>query len=147
MEFNEYICGDLFVNGYNYPENVRNINILNIPYHNDCFDLIICNHVLEHIPDDLKAMKELRRVLKVGGIAILQVPISNNSEETFEDLSVEDPKIREFLFGQSDHVRIYGQDYIKRLQKCEFKVDRINISEEFKIYGLIKNEDIFVCTK
>lgn len=145
--FDEYVCGDLFLEGYVYPKHVQKIDVLDIPYNDNTFDLIICNHVLEHIPNDWIAMKELGRVLKKGGQAILQVPISNNSAKTFEDFSVTDPKRREILFGQFDHVRIYGQDYTKRLEESGFKVTRINISQEFMKYGLNKDEDIFVCEK
>ena len=147
IEFNNYICGDLFTEGYHYPDYVQNINVLNIPFEDNYFDLIICNHLLEHVPNDIEAMKELFRVLENGGKAILQVPISKNSEQTFEDFSVTDPKEREFLFGQFDHLRIYGQDYTDRLQSVGFSTERINISEEFSKYGLAKDEDIFIGKK
>lgn len=142
-----YVCGDLFTEGYKYANHVQNINILTIPFPDNTFDFIICNHVLEHIPTDIKAMKELNRVLKIGGKAILQVPISKNSLQTFEDFSITEPKEREKVFGQFDHVRIYGQDYIQRLEESGFKVSRVNISTEFKLFGLNKDEDIFVCEK
>ncbi|MDG0974473.1 MAG: class I SAM-dependent methyltransferase [Crocinitomicaceae bacterium] len=145
--FNKYVCGDLFTEGYQYPAHVQNINVLNIPYGDNTFDLIICNHVLEHIPTDLEAMKELQRVLKIGGQAVLQVPISKNSAQTFEDFSVTEPKQREIVFGQFDHVRIYGQDYVNRLEESGFKVRRINISNEYMKYGLNIDEDIFICEK
>jgi len=145
--FNKYVCGDLFTEGYQYPAHVQNINVLNIPYDDNTFDLIICNHVLEHIPTDLEAMKELQRVLKIGGQAILQVPISKNSAQTFEDFSVTDQKQREIVFGQFDHIRIYGQDYVNRLEESGFKVTRINISNEYMKYGLNIDEDIFICEK
>lgn len=145
--FSGYVCGDLFSEGYKYPEHVKNINILNIPFPDNTFDLVLCNHVLEHIPSDLDAMRELRRVLKVGGQAILQVPISKNLAASFEDFSITDPKQKEIVFGQSDHVRIYGQDYVNRLQSCGFKVKRINIFDEFFRYGINRNEDLFICDK
>jgi ubiquinone/menaquinone biosynthesis C-methylase UbiE len=102
---------------------------------------------LEHIPTDIVAMKELRRVLKNGGQAILQVPISNNSSTTLEDFSITDPQKREVVFGQFDHVRIYGQDYVNRLQESGFKVKRVNLYKEYMKYGLNKDEDIFICEK
>jgi SAM-dependent methyltransferase len=145
--FKEYVCGDLFLEGYKYPKHVTNINVLNIPYPANRFDLIICNHVLEHIPNDLDAMKEIYRVLKTNGQAILQVPISKNSLHTYEDFSIVDPVQREKIFGQFDHVRRYGQDYVNRLEGCGFKVTRINIYDEFAGYGLNKDEDIFVYEK
>ncbi|MDH6251920.1 SAM-dependent methyltransferase [Chryseobacterium sp. H1D6B] len=145
--FKEYICGDLFTEGYHYPEHVKNISVLEIPYENDHFDLVICNHVLEHIPDDSKAMKEILRVLKPGGKAILQVPISKNSLHTHEDFTILDPKKREELFGQFDHVRIYGQDYVTRLENSGYTVNRVNISDKYKKFGVNQEEDLFFCEK
>lgn len=145
--FENYICGDLFAEGYNYPNYVQNINVLNIPFPDNYFDLIICNHLLEHVPNDIDAMKELYRVLKNDGQAILQVPISNNSEKTFEDFSVTDPKEREIVFGQFDHVRIYGQDYADRLKSVGFKVGEIYISGKYSKYGLNPKEGIFLGSK
>lgn len=145
--FDEYVCGDLFTKGYSYPEHVTNMNILNIPYEDNYFDLIICNHVLEHVLNDFDAMKELFRVLKNNGMAILQVPISKNSEKTFEDYSITEPEQREIVFGQFDHVRLYGQDYTKRLESVGFQTERVNISKEFPKYGLVEDEDIFIGKK
>jgi len=145
--FDKYSCGDLFTAGYTYPAHVQNVNILNIPFDDNTFDIVICNHVLEHIKPDLVAMKELRRVLKVGCQAILQVPISKNSAQTFENFSVTEPKQMEAVFGQSDHVRIYGQDYAQRLAEAGFTVSQINISKDYSEYGLNSEEDIYICTK
>ena len=102
----KYISGDLNPLVAN-----RKIDITNINFGNDYFDFIICNHVLEHVQDDRKAMSELFRVLKPGGEAILQVPISKYNKETFEDFSIILSEEREKYFGQKDHVRIYGKDY------------------------------------
>lgn len=147
QNFDEYICGDLFTPGYTYPAHVQNMNVLELPFENDHFDLVICNHVLEHIPEDTKAMKELQRVLKPKGKAILQVPISKNTMETVEDFTISDPKKREELFGQFDHVRIYGQDYVQRLESAGFIVNRINITDTYKKMGINPEEDIFYCEK
>ncbi len=147
LGFNQYVCGDLFTEGYSYPQHVRNINILNIPFIENTFDLIICNHLLEHIPNDIDAMSEIFRVLKTGGTAILQVPISETLEKTFEDFTITNPTDREKFFGQFDHVRIYGQDYSDRLRSIGFKVNRVNIHNEYPKFGLNKKEDIFVCSK
>lgn len=143
----KYVCGDLFAAGYQYPKHVRNINVLDIPFADNTFDLVICNHVLEHIVDDIAAMKELKRVMNPSGAAILQVPISRVLTETLEDASAISPAQREPLFGQSDHVRIYAQDYPVRLEKAGFKVRRENISTEYFRYGLNVDEDIFICGK
>jgi SAM-dependent methyltransferase len=142
--FENYVCGDLFTEGYQYQEHVQNMNVLNLPFEDSTFDLLICNHVLEHIPNDTDAMTEIYRVLKENGKAILQVPISKNTEATREDASITSPEQREAVFGQFDHVRIYGQDYSERLESTGFKVERVNISEEFKHFGLNIDEDIFI---
>jgi SAM-dependent methyltransferase len=145
--FQNYVCGDLFSDGYLYPEHVQNMNVLALPFPENTFDLVICNHVLEHIPDDRLAMSEIYRVLKGGGKAILQVPISNISESTFEDFSVSTAAQREIVFGQFDHIRIYGQDYTERLKEVGFKVNRMNISEEYSQYGVNPLEDLFIGEK
>lgn len=147
LGYDNYVCGDLFTEGYSYPEYVQNMNVLNIPFEDNYFDIILCNHLLEHVPNDTEAMKELFRVLKSGGKAILQVPISKNSDKTYEDFSITAPKEREVTFGQFDHIRIYGQDYTERLQSVGFKTERINISKEYSNYGLNLDEDIFIGKK
>lgn len=147
QNFKEYICGDLFTKGYDYPVHVQNMNVLNLPFEDNYFDLLLCNHVLEHIPEDIDAMKEIFRVLKRGGDALLQVPISKNSPATVEDFTIEDHKKREELFGQFDHCRIYGQDYITRLESVGFQVQRINISDKYPSFGINPEEDLFFCKK
>ncbi len=84
------------------------------PFEDNTFDIILCSHVLEHIPEDRKAMQELFRTLKPGGFALPQVPISYRLEHTIEDFSIQDPHLREITFGQEDHCRLYGKDYIDR---------------------------------
>ena len=101
-----------------------------LPFEDNSYDLILCNHVLEHIPNDLKAMKELYRVLKPLGTAILQVPLDEDRENTFEDDSITDQQERTRIFGQYDHVRVYGQDYYNRLQKAGFKATPVNYIKE-----------------
>ncbi len=93
-----------------------------IPFKNDSFDCILCSHVLEHVPDDQKAMREIFRVLKLGGWAILQVPLDGSRDETFEDPNITSPEERERVFGQRDHVRIYGKDYNQRLANAGFVI-------------------------
>lgn len=127
-------------------------DITALTYADASFDMIMCNHVLEHIPDDAKAMSELYRVLKPGGWAILQTPMSSD-EKTFEDDSITDPKEREKIFGQNDHVRIYGMDKKARLESVGFEVRidpyvRENYTDsEIHYYGFIKNEDIWLVHK
>ena len=149
-KFKNYICGDFFAPGYEniYPSYVKCTNILDIPYDDAYFDVIICNHVLEHVENDIKGMSEIFRVLKKGGFAILQVPISYKLKKTYEDPSITDEKNREIAFGQRDHVRIYGLDYIDRLKKVGFKVEIIsNLAANNPKYGLNIKENVFVCRK
>jgi SAM-dependent methyltransferase len=102
-------------------------DITQTTFADNTFDIIFCSHVLEHIPDDQMAMKELRRILKPDGFAILQVPVKDNFngkriDKTYEDFSITDPAERAKAFGQFDHVRVYGRDFSERLQKAGFKV-------------------------
>ncbi|SHJ65422.1 class I SAM-dependent methyltransferase [Aquimarina spongiae] len=127
-------------------------DICNLPFENDQYDVIFCNHVLEHIPDDTKAMQELYRVLRPGGMAILQIPQDLNRETTFEDDSITDPKKRAEIFGQYDHVRVYGRDYFEKLRAIGFKVDEVDYTsvlsdEEVIKYCLAKGEILPVCYK
>jgi SAM-dependent methyltransferase len=131
---------------------MQKADLTNLPFEENMFNAIICYHVLEHIEDDSKAMAELFRVLKPGGWAILQTPIDDEREETFEDFSITSPKERKKIFGQEDHVRIYGKDYFKRLRKVGFDVTentfirKFNQSEIEK-FVLDKNEKICFCLK
>jgi len=124
-------------------------DITNISFDNNSFDIIFCSHVLEHIEDDRKAMKELYRVLKKGGFAILQVPLSG--ENTLENPLVTNPEERERLFGQNDHVRIYGKDYKDRLEEAGFRVsvERFadSLSKECIINFDLSIESIYLCKK
>lgn len=129
------------------------MDITEIDYPDNSFDAIICNHVLEHIIDDRKAMHELYRILKPGGWGILQVPISFSIDKTYEDFSVTTPAAREEMFGQFDHVRIYGIDYLDRLQETGLQTssfdwqDDKELSSVNNIYGLLKEERIFLVSK
>ena len=147
LPLEKYICGDLFTEGYSYPDYVENMNVLNIPYSDEKFELIICNHLLEHVDEDLSAMQELFRVLKKGGQAVLQVPISYHIDKTYEDFTLITNEERENAFGQFNHVRIYGSDYFDRLESVGFKVSKINISKKYERFGLNPDEDIFVAIK
>ncbi len=127
-------------------------DILDLPFANETFDVVICNHVLEHIQDDAKAMIELYRVMKKGGWGILQVPMKSTLEKTYEDFSITDPKERQKHFGQYDHVRWYGMDYFDRLRKIGFTTEPNFYSQKFskediKRYGLMENEILPVVFK
>jgi hypothetical protein len=102
------------------PHAMERMDITRIPYPDETFDVVYCSHVLEHVPDDRRAMREFRRVLKPQGWAILLVPIS--ASHTLEDPTITDSAERRRLFGQADHVRRYGPDYTERLQEAGFRV-------------------------
>jgi len=127
-------------------------DICNLPFENNQYDVILCNHVLEHIPDDTKAMQELFRVLKPGGMAILQIPQDLNREQTFADDTITDQKERAKLFGQYDHVRVYGRDYFDKLRSIGFRVVEEDYTHKIvpqlvEKYCLAKDEIIPVCFK
>lgn len=127
-------------------------DICDLPFEDNSFDVILCNHVLEHIPDDTKAMKELYRILNKGGWGIFQIPQDLNRDKTFEDNSITDKKERAKIFGQYDHVRIYGKDYFNKLRSIGFKVDEVDFTsslsdEEIQRYRLAKGEIIPVVYK
>lgn len=127
-------------------------DICNLPFKDNEFDYIFCNHVLEHIPDDNKAMSELFRVLAPNGIGIFQIPQDLSREFTFEDDSVTNPKERAIIFGQYDHVRVYGRDYFDKLREIGFNVAAIDYTKkltkkEIDKYRLAQGELIPVCRK
>lgn len=127
-------------------------DICNLPFNDNSFDYILCNHVLEHIYDDEKAMKEIYRILNKNGIAILQVPIDINSNYTREGRDINNKQDRNKLFGQYDHLRMYGLDYFKKLKNIGFKVKNenylSNISQDEKDkYSLHNAGSIPVCIK
>ncbi|MCB0375870.1 MAG: methyltransferase domain-containing protein [Sinomicrobium sp.] len=101
-------------------------DICDLPFGNNTFDVILCNHVLEHVKDDKKAMQELYRVMKPGGWGIFQIPQDRDRAVTFEDDTITHPEERTRLFGQYDHVRVYGRDYADRLRNAGFMVDEVD---------------------
>ena len=127
-------------------------DILNLPFDDNSFDVVFCNHVLEHISDDIKAMQELYRVLKPNGMGIFQVPQDLYRTTTFEDNSITDKKERTKIFGQYDHVRIYGRDYFDKLRSIGFKVEEVDYTKKIapemvEQFCLAKGEILPVCFK
>jgi SAM-dependent methyltransferase len=129
------------------------MDIHKIPFEANTFDVVLCNHVLEHVDDDLQAMREIHRVLKPGGFSILQVPFFHPiPETTFEDPSITDPREREKIFGQDDHVRKFGRDYSRRLERAGLKAIEdhfvTNLSKDLRRkYGLADGEIIYTGVK
>lgn len=143
----EYITADI-----ESPLAKVKMDIHDIPFKENTFQILFCNHVLEHVNDDKKAMSEIYRVLKPEGWAILQIPLFFPlPSETIEDPSIQDPKERERLFGQDDHVRKYGLDYRDRLKEAGFTLKENFVesldSSEIDRFGLDKNEILFVVQK
>jgi len=143
----DYVTTDL-----NSPLADVKADICNLPFKDSEFDVILCNHVLEHIPDDTKAMQELHRILKIGGYGIFQIPQDLSREKTFEDDTITDKKERAKIFGQYDHVRIYGRDYFDKLRSIGFKVEEVDYTatlsnEDITKYCLSKGEVIPVVYK
>jgi SAM-dependent methyltransferase len=127
-------------------------DICNLPFKANRFDVVFCNHVLEHIEDDKKAMSELFRVLKPNGLGIFQIPQDLERATTYENASITTPKERAEHFGQYDHVRVYGRDYFDKLRSVGFKVTEVNYSKELskqevEKYCLVNGEILPVCTK
>lgn len=140
-----YITADLLD-----PHVMERMDIIRIPYPDESFDVIYCSHVLEHVPDDRRAMGEFRRVLKPTGWAVLLVPITPG--RTLEDPTVVEPADRLRVFGQADHVRRYGEDYVDRLREAGFKVDATRVSDmlqpdEALRMGVSTAGDIYRCRR
>ena len=129
------------------------MDIHQIPFGENHFDVVLCNHVLEHVADDIKSMSEIKRVLKPGGWAILQVPFfSPVPEVTDEDSSIKDKRAREKAFGQDDHVRKYGKDYLQRIQRSGLngvanEFGRTLSKEMATQYGVVQGEIIYLGLK
>ncbi len=127
---------------------MEEMDITDIQYPDGTFDVIYCSHVLEHVPDDRKAMREFRRVLKDDGWAVLLVPIT--AGETFEDASVVTPEDRLRVFGQEDHVRRYGPDYVDRLAECGWAVEATRpeeLAEGDDMERMLLQGTMFMCRK
>jgi len=143
----KYVPGEKMVDGYSNQEGILNIDLTDLQFDDSYFDCVISNHVLEHIPDDRKAMSEIFRVLKVGGIAIITVPINEKLTKTYEDANICTPKERKKHFGQWDHVRWYSLDIKDRLEDIGFKVEMIKYgnqfsNEDFEKFGF--NNDLII---
>ncbi|MFO8023203.1 MAG: class I SAM-dependent methyltransferase [Perlabentimonas sp.] len=143
----EYVTADLIS-----PWAKVKLDVQDMPFTNSSFDVVLCNHVLEHVPNDQKSMRELYRVMKPGGFGIFQVPIDTSLNKTYEDSNITSPEMREKHFGQRDHLRLYGKDYPERLRDAGFIVTEDDFvktlpEEMTKRYALPLNEVIYLCVK
>lgn len=142
-----YTTGDLLS-----PLADLHFDLHDIPLKDNQYEVIFCNHVMEHVKDDLRCMQELLRIMKPGGWGIMQVPVDTSRTETYEDSSITTPEEREKHFWQYDHVRLYGVNYPDRLREAGFEVESIDYKKElsaelFERYRLDKNELLFVVRK
>jgi len=147
LENLDYITGDLVS-----PWADHHFDVHAIPFKSNSFDVLMANHLLEHVEDDAKVMSEFYRVMKPGGWGIFQVPIDYSNPVTFDDPSITDPREREKHYWQSDHVRLYGLDYGKKLAGAGFQVEEIAYPkllgpELIKRYCLMEDEVIYLCKK
>jgi SAM-dependent methyltransferase len=141
-----YLSGDPYE-----PEGMIRLDLTDLALPDECFDVVLCVHVLPHIPNDRRAMREMARVLRTGGVALIMAPIDDARETTFEDPWVIDPRVRTEVFGEFDFVRVYGQDFVDRLRGAGFDVTVVRPAEDLdeptlRTYGLW-NERIYVCRR
>lgn len=142
-----YLTGDLVS-----PIADMHFDLHEIPLEDNRFDVVFCNHVLEHVDDAHQCMSELYRVMKPGGWGIMQVPLDYTRDTTYEDASITSPEEREKHFWQKDHVRLFGNDYPEWLKKAGFEVETFDVNQKYSSemvdrYRLIKEEMIFVVSK
>lgn len=143
----EYLTGDLLS-----PIADMHFDLHQIPLEDNRFDVVICNHVLEHVDDALQCMRELHRVMKPGGWGIMQVPQDMSREVTYEDPMIVTPEDRELHYWQYDHVRLFGRDYPDWLRKAGFQVDEYIPTDHFDTatidrYRLQKGEILYIVRK
>lgn len=147
MRHLEYLTADL-----ESPWADVKMDICSMPFASNSFDVILCNHVLEHIDDDRRALAEIYRVLRPGGWALLQVPINYQLAYTYENPTIRLPEEREKHFGQRDHVRLYGRDYPQRLQQAGFRVEENHLASQLppdtiKKMALSPHEILYIAYK
>jgi SAM-dependent methyltransferase len=141
-----YLSGDL-----QEPEAMIKLDLTKLDLPDKCFDLIICLHVLAHISDDRRAMREILRVLRPGGIALLMTPMNTGAQDTYEDPSIIDPDQRDKAYGEWDFVRVYGLDFSDRLKEAGFQIEVVQPADQMaepdrKAMGLW-NDRIFICRR
>ena len=127
-----YVCTDLDGFRYRHIKHFISANLEDLPFPESSFDIVICSHVMEHVPNDRRAMRELFRVLKPAGHAIVHVPLAFDGGPTDEDPHIVDPDVRLSRFGQHDHLRIYGRkDFVDRLTDAGFSVEEFGPFDQY----------------
>jgi SAM-dependent methyltransferase len=146
MQGVRYLSGDLYE-----PEALVRLDLTNLDLPDTCFDLVICIHVLAHVSNDRKAMREIHRVLRPGGTALIMTPLAGDRDETFEDPSIIGPDAREKAYGEWDFVRTYGRDFEERLKEANLDVEKLfpaeDLSDEHRKVLGVWNDRIFVCSR
>jgi len=143
----EYLTGDL-----ESPLADLHFDLHKIPLEDNQFDVVFCNHVMEHVDDPIQCMTELHRVMKIGGWAIMQVPQDFSRETTYEDATIISLEEREKHFWQKDHVRLFGKDYPQWLEKAGFSVDVFVLTnhydqETIEKFRLMQGELLYIAHK
>ena len=149
-----YTSGDKFEKGYDgyyYSKDTLSLDLTSLSFSDNSFDVVICNHVLEHIVNEKQALNEIYRVLKPGGWAIIQVPIASELVQTVENNADSDEK-RILKYGQRDHVRLYGLDYLTRLKNHGFTVKDWSPAKHYdqsliNKYAINALEKVFIASK
>jgi SAM-dependent methyltransferase len=141
-----YLSGDL-----HEPEAMIRLDLTNLDLPDECFDVVICVHVLPHISNDRRAMREILRILRPSGVALIMTPLEGNLEITYEDPCIINPRERDKAFGEWDFVRKYGRDFVDRLKQAGFDVEIVQPADKLdeatqKTYGMW-NERIYVCRR
>ncbi len=148
MKPTQYVMGDLYPSS----DEISRIDVADIQFPDDSFDFVICNHVLEHVPDDRRAMREIFRVLRESGKAILQTPYSGILGKTFEDANINSDEMRIRFYGETTHIRVYGRDLFERLEKSGFRLNVVKNEglysrNECSYYGVNHEEDLILVSK
>jgi SAM-dependent methyltransferase len=146
----EYVMGDL---SPNLEKGIVHLDVTKIPFNENSFDFLICNHVLEHVPDIKKALSEIYRVLKPNGLAVLQTPFSRLLVNNFEEDNIDSKELRNIFYGQEDHVRVFGQtQFLHDIEKQGLELQLKKHSDFFdatttKYYGVNGDEDLILVSK
>ncbi len=142
----QYVQGDYFASGYTY-EGAIHLDVQEMHWPDASFDLIICSHVLEHVIDDVQALKEIKRVLSPEGKALIMVPMAKDLLTSLEGSPNENPEMRKSQYGQADHLRLYGQDFLGRIEHVGMQVSAWQAKEGWDKWNWNHEELIFVAQR